>query len=71
MDIEELTRKKANRVIEADRIEGASAIADELGVSPQTVQRWARTPEIPIYKPAGRIWASRSELKNWLKSKPS
>jgi len=54
-----------------EKLWGANAISRALGLSPDTVQRLAQDPSVPIYKPAGRYFAYRSELERWLRSKPN
>lgn len=66
-----LTPERADAILAPrERVEGAEIIANILGVSPDTVHRLARKPGVPIYKPAGRYIAFRSELLAWLKTKP-
>ena len=48
---------------------GLEEIARALGVSVETVRRWAHLDDVPIYKPAGRYFAVRSELNAWLRRK--
>ena len=52
-----------------EKLWGAPAIANALGVSVDTVREWARDPNIPIYQPKG-YFARRSELEAWLHKKP-
>ncbi|GGL58448.1 helix-turn-helix transcriptional regulator [Wenxinia marina] len=51
-----------------ERLWGLNEIAAALGVSRDSVKRWANKPGVPIYKPAGtgRYFALRSELDEWL-----
>lgn len=51
-----------------ERLWGAPAIAQALGVSVATVYRFAAETDCPIYRPGGRYFAYRSELENWLRS---
>ncbi|EYD74085.1 hypothetical protein Rumeso_04338 [Rubellimicrobium mesophilum DSM 19309] len=53
----------------ADKLWGLRAIAQALGLSVDTTRRLARKPGVPIYQPAGRYFAVRSELNAWLRSK--
>lgn len=50
---------------------GARAIAATLGVSEHTVRRWHDDPanDVPISAPGGRLFAFRSELLAWLRSR--
>lgn len=50
-----------------ERIWGLPAIAAFLDVSVDTARRWARKPDVPIYKTGGRHWAIRSELFRWMR----
>lgn len=52
-----------------EKLWGAPMIAEALGVSVDTVRKWARDPAIPIYRPNG-YFARRSELERWLRTKP-
>lgn len=51
---------------------GLPSIAAFLGVSVDTARRWARHPEVPIYKPAGTssYCAFQNELREWQRTKP-
>lgn len=50
-----------------EKLWGAPAIARALGVSVDTVYRWANRDDVPIYKPKGASYfALRSELTRWL-----
>lgn len=51
-----------------EKLWGAPAIAAALGVSVATVYRFASETDCPITRPAGRYFAYRSELENWLRS---
>ena len=55
-----------------ERLIGAPAIARAIGVSERNVHDLARRPDVPIYRPPGfgRYIAFRSELENWLRTKP-
>lgn len=49
---------------------GRPAIARFLGVSEDTVAKWAKLPGVPIFEPLpGRYFALRHELDSWLKTK--
>lgn len=49
---------------------GAPAIARVLGVSEDTVRKWAREDGVPIYSPRPRTYfARREELEAWLRTK--
>lgn len=52
-----------------NKIWGLRAIAAALGVSVDTARKWARDPDVPIYRPKG-YFAFRNELEAWLRSKP-
>lgn len=56
--------------LRGDRLWGASEISAFLGVSVETVYTWAADPDVPIYKPGSRYFAIKSELRDWLRSKP-
>ena len=56
--------------LRCERLWGASEIAAFLGVSVETVYAWAADPAVPIYKPGSRYFAIKSELRDWLRSKP-
>jgi excisionase family DNA binding protein len=56
--------------MQGDKLWGATEIARFLGVSVETVYAWSGDREIPIYKPGGRYFALRSELRTWLRQKP-
>jgi excisionase family DNA binding protein len=51
------------------RIWGATALAEILGVSVDTVRRLADDPTSPIYRPSGRYFAFRHEIEAWLRTK--
>lgn len=70
---EQLTTEKFDTMIaKPDKLWGAPAIACALGVSEDTVRRWAIEPDVPIYAPRrGTYFAVRSELQAWLRQKPS
>lgn len=53
-----------------DKVVGAKAIAFEMGCSIRTVYRRAEEPDAPIYKPCGRYYAFRAELRAWARRKP-
>lgn len=55
-------------VSKPEKIWGAPAIAQALGLSVATIYRLADAGECPIYRPGGRYFAYRSELENWLRS---
>jgi hypothetical protein len=54
-----------------EKLWGRPAIAQALGVSVDTVVSLARNADCPIYMPAGRYFAYRSELERWLRTKPA
>ena len=49
-----------------ERIWGASEIAKFAGVSVDTVYRWETLPDCPITKTAGRYFALKTPLVNWI-----
>lgn len=51
---------------------GLPSIAAFLGVSVDTARRWARHPEVPIYRPAGTssYCAFQNELREWQRTNP-
>ncbi|RWR29468.1 DNA-binding protein [Sinirhodobacter populi] len=63
-----IDRWRADAMLEPDRkLWGLSQIADVLGVSPDTVRRWANDPSsnLPVSKPMGRWFAVRRDLLAW------
>ncbi|MBO0129926.1 hypothetical protein [Agrobacterium burrii] len=49
---------------------GAKAIGRFMGLSADTVRRIEKSdPTAPIYRPAGRLLAFKSELIDWMKKK--
>jgi hypothetical protein len=67
--MKELTPSRFDEVArKRDKLWGARAIADALGVSVDKVYELARDPSVPIFKPAG-YFARRSELDTWLRTK--
>lgn len=63
-------RLDAALVCRPQKIWGAPAIAQALGVSIDKVRRLAALPCVPIYKPPGAgYYADRRELETWLKTK--
>ncbi len=52
-----------------DKLWGLPEIARALGVSVDTARRLAGRPDVPIYRPADRYFASRAELNVWLRSR--
>lgn len=57
-------------VAKPERLWGAPAIAQALGVSAETVRKWAQEDGVPIYCPRPRTYvAYRSELEAWLRTK--
>jgi hypothetical protein len=56
----------------SDHIWGAKQISLESGLSVDLVYKSVSNPAIPIYKPpgSGRVYASRTELRCWLRTKP-
>lgn len=70
-----LDAEKFDQVIgsgKPEKIWGARAIAAYLGLSEDTIRRWAIDPDIPIYAPrSGTYLAFRPELDAWLRQKPA
>jgi hypothetical protein len=58
-----------------DLLDGWKAIADYLGKSIRTAQRWRNELELPIYRVGGRegenVYAFRSELDTWRRRSPN
>lgn len=54
-----------------ERLWGAAEIARFLGLSQDAVYRLADDPDVPIYRPpgSGRLFALKTELMGWLRSK--
>ena len=66
-----LDRILPSRSAKMERLWGAPAIARALGVSVDTVYRFARTAGVPVYHPpGGGYFAVRAELEAWLRTKP-
>lgn len=70
MNKPELTPERLDALLigRPEKLWGAPAIAQALGVSVATVYRFALDPACPIYRPGGRYFAYRSELENWLRT---
>ncbi len=52
------------------RLLTARAVADLLGVSPETVLRWTRRGELPALRlPGGAIRYREAELERWLEQR--
>jgi hypothetical protein len=69
-----LDRWRVDGILEPDRkLWGLPMIAAALGVSVGTARKLAGKPEVPIYRPEGSdsYFAFLSELRAWLRSKPS
>jgi hypothetical protein len=56
----------------SEKIWGAPSIARATALSTDAVYRLAGHPDVPIYRPPGtnRLFAFRSELRLWLRTKP-
>lgn len=54
-----------------EMIWGLPSIAKFLNLGIDAVRDLAKDPDVPIYKPAGRYVAVRSELWRWLRTKPN
>lgn len=54
-----------------DKLWGAPAISQALGVSVDTVYRPAKENGCPIYQPGGSYFAFRHELEAWLRTDSS
>jgi excisionase family DNA binding protein len=68
----ELTPERLDTMLTppARKLWGAPSIATALGVSVDTVRKWAKEPGVPIYNPRPRTYfAYRSELEAWLRTK--
>lgn len=70
MNRPEITPERLDTILigKPERLWGAPAIAQALGVSVATVYRFASETDCPISRPGGRYFAYRSELENWLRS---
>lgn len=55
--------------LRGERLWGAPEIAQFAGVSDDTVRRWERIPDCPIYKPGGRYFSTRTALLSWMTKK--
>lgn len=69
-----LDKWRLDEVLQANhtvKLWGLPSIAAFLGVSEATVRRWAKKPEVPIYKPLGvsLYCAWGSELRRWQRAK--
>lgn len=56
-----------------ERVTGAKAIGLLLGYTERHVRRLAKSSDVPIYRPAGagHLFAFKSELLRWMRSKPA
>lgn len=54
----------------SDALWGAKAIARFIGASVDYVYGLAADPSAPVYKPSGRYYSTKAELRQWLRSKP-
>ncbi|TJZ93856.1 DNA-binding protein [Paracoccus gahaiensis] len=75
-DAPPIDRWRLDALLEAPvkgKLWGLPQIAAFLGVSVDTARRWARLPDVPIYRPPGTTsyCAFQSELRSWLRSKPT
>jgi excisionase family DNA binding protein len=53
-----------------DRLLIARLLAEQLGVSPETVLRWARRGELPsIHLPGGAVRFREQEIERWLEER--
>lgn len=69
-DYDAAVRHPSRLSLATDSLWGAKAIARYLGISPDTVRRIEKhDPTAPIYRPAGRLLAFKSELAVWLRSR--
>lgn len=66
-----LTPEHLDRILigRPEKLWGAPAIAQALGVSVATVYRFASHTDCPITRPGGRYFAYRHELDRWLRTK--
>jgi hypothetical protein len=57
---------------ETENLWGAKAISRESGLSTDVIYQLAGHRDVPIYRPpgTGRLYANRSELNGWLRTKP-
>lgn len=72
MNKPELTPERLDAILIArpEKLWGAPAIALAMGVSVDTVRKWAKEPDVPIYNPRPRTYfAMRAELEAWLRTK--
>lgn len=70
MNRQEIDPERFDRIVgpKPEKLWGAPAIAQALGVSVGTVYRFASDTDCPITRPGGKYFAYRSELENWLRS---
>jgi hypothetical protein len=54
-----------------DHLWGAKAIAAFIGRSVDVVYELADDETAPVHKPGGRYYAAKSELRCWLRTKPT
>jgi hypothetical protein len=54
-----------------DHLWGAKAIGQFIGRSVDFVYELAEDDSAPVHKPGGRYYAAKSELRCWLRSKPT
>ncbi len=54
-----------------EKLWGRKTIAAELGLPEDAVTTLAERDDTPIFRPGGRYFALRSELRKWLRTKPA
>jgi len=47
------------------KLYGWKAIAEYLGISVRSAQRWERNHDLPVKRRFGRVWQSSNELDKW------
>ena len=64
-----LDPRRFDEMVGARKLWGLPAIAQVLGVSVDTARRWAKDParHLPVTRPGGRYFATRTELMQWLR----
>lgn len=71
MNKQEITPERFDRALvsKPEKLWGAPAIAAALGVSVDTVYRWAKDANVPVCRVGGRYFAFRAELDAWMRNR--
>lgn len=60
-----------HNAVVTDDLWGAKAIAQFISRSVDVVYEMAEDPNAPVYKPGGRYYSTKTELRCWLRTKPT